>query len=167
MPAVLVLIAAMFTWAALYQGFVGYVVAPPRAGELATVSGILRHVDTPVTRNRFVPAIELQIEAADLRLHRIPARAETLALAEARSLVGAPVSATSAQGRPRNRWLYALSASGRTIVALADETARDEAARTRALTLGGANAIVAAGLFAASARLRRRHGRRSDPAPSL
>jgi hypothetical protein len=129
MRATLILVAFVFAWAALYQGILALGTPPVRDDELVTVSGRLRHVDTPVMRNRLVDQLVLQVETAPARLVMIPATTAALPLEEARALVGQDITVVAAGLRPRNRWVYDLKTATAHLVRLDEQRARDAAAR--------------------------------------
>jgi hypothetical protein len=146
MRAALVLIACACGWASLYQLILALASVPPADRELATASGVVRVVDTPVTRNRFVATTRLVIETAPVRQLEFAIRQTSLPTEMVRQLVGQDVKVTWAAGRPRNRWVYALEAGGRRLLDLPRELARDRAQRSSALAwmlVMGAASLVA------------------------
>ena len=133
MAGFLVLLATACIWISLYQGILAYAVAPPTEADFATITGIVSHVDTPVTRNRFVPSTELQIAVGPVRIVRVAVRQETLNTEALQQLQGQPIEVRFAANRPRNRWVYELTSQGRTLVPLATEQARDAAAHASSI----------------------------------
>jgi hypothetical protein len=124
--------ATLLTWASLYQGILILGSWPPTDAELSKVSGIVRHVDAPLTRNRHVPTVELHIETALVRTMRLTVRTVSMPLASAQALQGHTITVQFASGRPRNRWIYDLRAGDRHLVRLEHERGRDQEARSAA-----------------------------------
>ena len=156
MAALLVLLATLFTWIALYQGILAYAVAPPTEADFAAISGTVHYVDTPVTRNRSVPSNELQIAVGAVRIVRVAVRQETMSLEALRQLQGKPVEVRIAANRPRNRWVYELISEGRTLVPLATEQARDAAAHASSIRWMLGSGALGLGLLLAAWQVRRR-----------
>ena len=156
MAAVLVLLGTLFTWIALYQGILAYAVAPPSEADLVTITGTVSHVDTPVTRNRFVPASELQIAVGPVRVVRVAVRQETMDVEALRLLQGKPIEVRFAANRPRNRWVYQLISEGRTLVPLATEQARDAAAHASSVRWMLGSGALGFAILAAAWWVRRR-----------
>lgn len=147
MRAPLILVGFVLVWAALYQGILALGAPPVRDDELVTVSGLVRHVDTPVMRNRQVAQVVLQVETAPARLVTIPAPLAALSLEQARALVGQSIIVVTAGLRPRNRWVYDLRTADAHLVKLDEQRARDAAARRRQILLMSALGTAAALVF--------------------
>ena len=158
MAALLVLLATLFTWIALYQGILAYAVTPPTERDFATIAGIVHHVDTPVTRNRFVASTELQITVGPVRIVRVAVREATMSTDALRQLQGKPVEVRIAANRPRNRWVYEIKSEDRTLVSLATEQARDASAHASSLRWMFGSGALGLAFLAAAWRVRRRRG---------
>ena len=156
MAGFLVLLATACIWISLYQGILAYAVAPPSEADLVTITGTVSHVDTPVTRNRFVPASELQIAVGPVKIVRVAVRQETISVEALRLLQGKPIEVRFAANRPRNRWVYQLISEGRTLVPLATEQARDAAAHASSVRWMLGSGALGFAILAAAWWVRRR-----------
>lgn len=131
MRGFLIIAGFICAWVTLYNGIVAFGAPPVRDDELVTMSGIVRHIDTPLARNRLVEQFVIELEVPPVRLVKIPVPTAFLPLDAARSLVGRTVTITVAGKRSRNRWLYALTRDddGREIIRLNATRAHDAALR--------------------------------------
>lgn len=158
MTGLLWLATALFAWCSLYQAIQAYVTRPPLAGELATLTGRIQRVDTPVPRNKLTPFSELVIEVVPARVVRAVVRHESLSRAALEAFEGRQAVAKFAGQRPRNRWVYDLAIDGRTVLAFADEAGRDAAVRSDAVWAALGFGALAATSFAGIVLRRRRGG---------
>jgi hypothetical protein len=156
MIAALWLLMAVMTWNALNQSFQAYVIRPPAEAELAGVAGVVTRIDRPMTRNKWVPTSEIQIEVSPARFRRVTVRHESLAPELIDALEGQRVTVQFAAARPRNKWVYELKAGNETPIRLDVERRRDEAARSAAMTWAAGLWLLDAGLLSFSLAMMRR-----------
>ena len=144
----LIIVGAVCAWVSLYQGIVAFGSPAVREDELVTVTGLVRHVETPVMRNRQVPQLVLQIEVAPTRMEVVPVPMAALPIETARTLIGETVTIIVARLRPRNRWAYDVKTATRQLVTLAEQRAHDAARRMSHLRWMIGMGMIAAAVFA-------------------
>jgi hypothetical protein len=144
----LLIAAFVAAWTSLYNGIVAFGAPPVRDDELETVGGLVRHVDTPLMRNRLVDQVVLEVETAPARIIKIPLAVAYLDKFDPRTLSGKSIRAAIASKRARNRWIYdlAVTPDGPHLVRLADARAYDTAQRSSRLNwmlvLGALSALM-------------------------